>query len=44
MENLQHFKHDYEASGGTVTIKGLENHKPLSKHEFAGRKLVNTNK
>ncbi|HMT54123.1 MAG TPA: SulP family inorganic anion transporter [Saprospiraceae bacterium] len=44
MENLQHFKHDYEASGGTVTIKGLENHKPLSKHELAGRKLVNSNK
>lgn len=40
MENLQHFKHDYESTGGIVTIIGLENHKPLSNHELAGRKMV----
>lgn len=40
MENLEHFKHDYEAheDGGTVTIIGLENHKPLSSHPKASRK------
>lgn len=40
MENLEHFKHDYEAhdDGGTVTIIGLENHKPLSSHLKASRK------
>lgn len=40
MENLEHFKHDYESQGGTVKIIGLENHKPLSDHELAGRKLA----
>lgn len=40
MENLNHFKHDYESTGGTVTIVGLDNHKPLSKHELAGRKMA----
>lgn len=40
MENLEHFKHDYESQGGTVRIIGLENHKPLSDHELAGRKLA----
>jgi MFS superfamily sulfate permease-like transporter len=39
MENLHHYKYDYEAAGGTVNIIGLEQHIPLSKHEFAGRKL-----
>lgn len=38
MENLQHFKHDYEHTGGTVSIIGLDNHKPLSRHELASRK------
>jgi len=38
MESLHHFQHEYEASGGTVWIKGLEEHKPTSKHEFAARK------
>ena len=40
MENLEHFKHDYEANedGGTVIIIGLENHKPLSSHPKASRK------
>ena len=40
MENLEHFKHDYESQGGTVKIIGLENHKRLSDHELAGRKLA----
>ncbi len=38
MENLEHFKHDYEANGGTVMIKGLENHQPLSSHSLSSRK------
>jgi MFS superfamily sulfate permease-like transporter len=38
MENLEHFKHDYELNGGRVKIKGLEKHKPLSKHPLASRK------
>lgn len=42
MESLHLFKNDYEShDGGTVKIIGLEEHKPLSNHEFAGRKLVN---
>ncbi|MFN8339268.1 MAG: SulP family inorganic anion transporter [Saprospiraceae bacterium] len=40
MENLNHFKHDYEASGGHVNITGLDDHKALSKHELASRKKV----
>ncbi|SOS54459.1 Sulfate transporter [Tenacibaculum finnmarkense] len=39
MENLEHFKHDYQFSGGKVYIKGLENHKPMSAHRLAGRVL-----
>lgn len=38
MENLNHFKHDYEEQGGKVTIKGLHNHEPLSKHKLSARK------
>lgn len=41
MENLHHFKHDYEAAGGTVNIVGLENHKTFSSHELAARKNLN---
>lgn len=41
MENLQHFKNDYESKdGGLVQIRGLEEHKPLSSHELASRKLT----
>jgi MFS superfamily sulfate permease-like transporter len=39
MENLLHFKHDYEAQGGKVHINGLENHQPLSTHLAAARQL-----
>jgi MFS superfamily sulfate permease-like transporter len=38
MENLTHFKHDYEANGGTVDIIGLDNHKTVSEHPLAARK------
>lgn len=38
MENLHHFKEDYERSGGTVEWTGVENHKPFSSHPFAARK------
>ncbi len=40
MENLEHFKHDYEneGDGGSVNIVGLDNHKPLSKHALSAKK------
>jgi MFS superfamily sulfate permease-like transporter len=39
MENLEHFKHDYESyDNSTVKIIGLDNHKPLSKHPLSSRK------
>ena len=39
MENLEHFKHDYEAyDNSSVKIVGLENHKPLSNHPLSSRK------
>lgn len=40
LENLEHFKHDYEATGGTVTITGLEAHTSLSKHALSARKKM----
>ena len=40
MENLELFKHDYEANEGTVSIIGLDNHTPLSNHALASRKKV----
>ena len=39
MNSLEHFKHEYESKGGTVSITGLENHKTLSTHYLASRKL-----
>ena len=38
MESLEHFKKDYERSGGTVEVVGVENHKPLSSHHLSARK------
>jgi MFS superfamily sulfate permease-like transporter len=38
MENFEHFKHDYESDGGSVTLVGLENHKALSSHQAAAMK------
>jgi MFS superfamily sulfate permease-like transporter len=38
MENLHHFKRDYERTGGIVRIIGLDGHTPLSDHDLASRK------
>jgi hypothetical protein len=38
MENLHHFKHDYEANGGSVEIIGLDNHAGVSTHKLAAQK------
>lgn len=38
MENLHHYKHDYEHNGGSFALVGLENHKSLSQHELSVRK------
>jgi MFS superfamily sulfate permease-like transporter len=43
MENLEHFKHEYESFGGTVQIVGLEEHIPLSNHKLASRKKLMKN-
>lgn len=40
MESLDHFKHDYERTGGSVKIIGLDNHKPVSNHVHAARKKI----
>jgi MFS superfamily sulfate permease-like transporter len=42
MENLHHFKQDYEAEGGTVHLIGLENHKAISGHDLSARKKAKT--
>jgi MFS superfamily sulfate permease-like transporter len=39
MENLHQFEHEYTENGGTVQIIGLENHKPVSAHSLAARKV-----
>jgi MFS superfamily sulfate permease-like transporter len=38
MEQVYHFKHEYEISGGAVNINGLHNLKAVSNHELATRK------
>ena len=38
MENLHHFEHEYEATGGKVKIIVIEEHKPVSAHKLAARK------
>jgi MFS superfamily sulfate permease-like transporter len=38
MENLNHFKQDYEAEGGKVNIMGLDLHRAVSGHELSARK------
>ncbi len=40
MENLEHFKHDYERQGGKVHIIGLDSHQPVSNHKAAAHKKV----
>ncbi len=42
MENLHHFKHEYEENGGHVKIIGLDNHKPVSDHHLASRNVAAT--
>lgn len=42
MENLNHFKNDYENEGGIVRIVGLEKHKSLSEHPLSARKNSKT--
>jgi MFS superfamily sulfate permease-like transporter len=41
-DTLHHFKQDYEIEGGKVQIIGLESHKPVSQHQLAARKKINT--
>ncbi|MEZ4983854.1 MAG: SulP family inorganic anion transporter [Saprospiraceae bacterium] len=38
MENLVHFQHDYEQTGGHVEIVGLDQLLPISAHPLAARK------
>ena len=40
MENLEHFKNDYEREGGAVTIVGLEEHRAVSSHKAAAHKRI----
>lgn len=37
LENVNHFKREFETKGGWVWIKGLESHQPKSKHPEAMR-------
>lgn len=38
IKNLHLFQIDYENNGGTVKFIGIDDHKPFSSHQFAGRK------
>jgi MFS superfamily sulfate permease-like transporter len=40
MENLEHFKQDYEREGGAVHIVGLDTHRAVSEHKAAARKKI----
>lgn len=40
LENINHFKYDYELMGGTFDVIGLENHKSLSKHPESVKKKM----
>ncbi len=41
MENLHHYQHDYENSGGQFILIGFENHTSLSEHKLSARKKKN---
>ncbi len=41
MAFIHHFEHEYNANGGNFQIIGLENHKALSNHPLASRKIKN---
>ncbi len=38
MDNLYHYKHEYESSGGIFVFEGLNEHVALSEHSLAARK------
>jgi MFS superfamily sulfate permease-like transporter len=38
MENILHFKHDYEENGGKVHLIGMDDHEPVSGHHASARK------
>lgn len=38
LENLDHFIYNYESNGGTVIVKGLEDHYSLSNHPKSSKK------
>jgi MFS superfamily sulfate permease-like transporter len=38
LDNLHHWKHEYESTGGKVEITGLDDHNVLGKHPLAARK------
>ncbi|MBN8573137.1 MAG: SulP family inorganic anion transporter [Candidatus Kapabacteria bacterium] len=38
MDNLHHYKHEYESSGGSFVFEGLDEHIALSEHSLAARK------
>ena len=38
MDNLHHYKHEYESSGGSFVFDGLDEHIALSEHSLAARK------
>lgn len=40
MENLYNFEEEFKSTGGTVSIIGLDAHKPSSDHRLAARKKV----
>lgn len=40
MTFITHYQKEYNAGNGRLEITGLQNHKPLSKHELASKKLV----
>ena len=40
MENLYHFQEDYIAEGYRCVLEGIQNHRPLSAHELAARKIT----
>lgn len=40
MEQVHHFKFEYESRNGFVFLSGLENLKPVSKHKLAARKAI----
>jgi MFS superfamily sulfate permease-like transporter len=44
MEHLHHYENDYVAQGGKFEIVGLHEHKPVSLHPLAARRLNNRTK